>query len=197
MYTAFSPCMARHRRTLRLRVETSVEAYWPPLTPEHGFPSLCFWPGHRALPLCPLPENRGAAGILPYTSFLQRSGKRQGRGGPRRCYIAMSLRWHYPHQVKGSERSLPLSPRAPLFSTEYYCIFAKDCQEGLQRPGKERMIFSLKKRGVRWRGLRGGRKVSTLNLIWIMPTEGNSVLCAAGCPTSGVCGFFVFWRSEL
>ena len=163
MYTAFSPCMARHRRTLRLWVETSVEACWPPLTPEHGFPSLCGWPGHRALPLCPLPEDRGAAAILPYTSFLQRSGKRQDPVGLAVFYIAMSLRWHYPHQVKGSERSLPLSPWAPLFSAEYYCIFAKDCQEGLQRRGKERMIFSLKKRGVRWRGLRGGCKVSTLD----------------------------------
>ena len=65
--------------------------------------------------------------------------------GPRRFCIAMSLRWHYPHQVKGSERLLPLSPKAPLFSAKYYCIFAKDCQEGLQRAGKERMILSSKK----------------------------------------------------
>ena len=31
----------------------SVEARWPPLTPEHGFPSLHIWPGRRALPLRP------------------------------------------------------------------------------------------------------------------------------------------------
>ena len=151
MYTAFSPCMARHRRTLRLWVETSVEACWPPLTPEHGFPSLCFWPGHRALPLCPLPVVPGAPDVVfadahPFRLKVKNSGRLRGCP-PCRMLIHNFLRWHYPHQVKGSERLLPLSRSAPLFSAEYYCIFAKDCQEGLQRPGKERMIFSLKKTG--------------------------------------------------
>ena len=92
----------------------------------------------------------------PFRLKVKNSGRLRGCP-PCRMLIHNFLRWHYPHQVKGSEHSLPLSPRAPLFSAEYYCIFAKDCQEGLQRPGKERMIFSLKKRGVRWRGLRGSQ----------------------------------------
>ena len=41
----------------------SVEAYWPPLTPEHGFPSLPILlsrHGRRALPLRPSPFFRRA-----------------------------------------------------------------------------------------------------------------------------------------
>ena len=60
-------------------VETSVEAHWPPLTPEHGFPSLRFRPGHRALPLCPLPVPRGAGLLSRNTSFPVKVRRRMGR----------------------------------------------------------------------------------------------------------------------
>ena len=59
----------------------SVEASWPPLTPEHGFPSLLVWPGPRALPLGPLPVFRGAAILsahTPFTKELKTAGTRMG-----------------------------------------------------------------------------------------------------------------------
>ena len=42
--TAFSPCMARCWRNICSPPGGPVEACWPPLTPEHGFPSLFFGP---------------------------------------------------------------------------------------------------------------------------------------------------------
>ena len=146
MYTAFSPCMARHRRTLRLWVETSVEACWPPLTPEHGFPSLCFWPGHRALPLCPLPENRGAAGFLPYTSFLQRSGKRQGhRASPflHRDVPTVAL-------PTSGQRVGAFAPSQPVDSPVFRRIllhFRQRLSRGLAKAGKGAYDIFIEKTG--------------------------------------------------
>ena len=56
MHSDASPKMVR--LSSESGFEGSVEAYWPPLTPEHGFPSLCDT-RPRALPLGPPRPNRG------------------------------------------------------------------------------------------------------------------------------------------
>ena len=98
----------------------SVEAYWPPLTPEHGFPSLHFWPGHRALPLCPLPAlSRGAAVFSSHVLSKRSVSGQTKTGRPNLGRPAMQsydpydfLRWHYPHQVRGSRRQASSQPAA-------------------------------------------------------------------------------------
>ena len=74
-----SPCRARHGRIhLRLR-RNAVEAHWPPLTPEHGFPSLLGRPGPRRSPSA---RSRMAQGrrktVFSPRSFLKGSGKNGG-----------------------------------------------------------------------------------------------------------------------
>ena len=124
--------MARHRRTtFRLR-RSSVEAHWPPLTPEHGFPSLLGRPGPRALPLGPLPENRGAGNVLSlHTPFVKRVKKRRGpRWAARRVRSDDDfLRWHYPHQVEGRSGCFLSAKTAPLcFYDAYYGTGGRACQ---------------------------------------------------------------------
>ena len=168
---ASPPCMARHRRThFRLR-RSSVEAHWPPLTPEHGFPSLLGRPGPRALPLGPLPENRGAGNVLSlHAPFVKRVKKRRGpRWAARRVRSDDDfLRWHYPHQVEGRSRRFLSAITAPL----YFSALLWHQRQGLSRPRfsknvekdrgsplqcgkKRRMIETSEQRGVRIAGLRG------------------------------------------
>ncbi len=106
--TAFSPCRARCGASPR---ENSVETYWSPLTPEHGFPSLSVWPGHRALPLCPFPALAGLPVSLRQAPLSQKSIRIGGfpHGVSTVQVLCDSLRWHYPHQVKGRSAALPLS----------------------------------------------------------------------------------------
>ena len=79
--TASSPLALVRRRCCTMHGR-SVETYWSPLTPEHGFPSLSFRPGHRALPLCPLPPKRDAH-FLSHLSFQERNtGSFQKRNLP-------------------------------------------------------------------------------------------------------------------
>ena len=64
--------------------EKAVEACWPPLTPEHGFPSL-YKPKAQGAP--PLPAAVPPAGI--FTSFPQKSTKKSGdtpNGASRKKY---------------------------------------------------------------------------------------------------------------
>ena len=94
-------------------VETSVEAFWPPLTPEHGFPSLRFRPGHRALPLCPLPVSRGAGILSRNTSFLVKTQSPAAKK-TRATRPAAKLRCHFlyrhcPYQVRRVEAGRFLS----------------------------------------------------------------------------------------
>ena len=99
----------------------SVEAFWPPLTPEHGFPSLFCRPGPRALPLSPLPVVPGAPDVVfadahPFRLKVKNSGRLRGCP-PCRMLIHNFLRWHYPHQVKGQDLAGLLSARegSPVF----------------------------------------------------------------------------------
>lgn len=122
---ASPPCMARHRRThFRLR-RSSVEAHWPPLTPEHGFPSL----NHKA-PGAP-PQLRAQC-LFSFLSpkAAQRAGPDmiQKSRGPTRSpckkdrtkQLKVFLRWHGPHQVLRVEAALPLSQKgSPDFVTHH------------------------------------------------------------------------------
>ena len=75
-----------------------------------------------------------------------------------------SLRWHYPHQVKGSKHLRPLSPRAPL---SFALLWHRNT--GLSRPffGKTGLdkrktaAYTVPRKGVLGRGLRGGCIPST------------------------------------
>ena len=64
------PLAAQGQRAKLARCGKSVEAPWPPLTPEHGFPSLFFRPGPRALPLGPLPGVPGRRCSCPPMHIL-------------------------------------------------------------------------------------------------------------------------------
>ena len=107
----------------------------------------CLWPGHRALPLCPLPAGPGRRygfSLLPVKRVKKTADT---HGYPPSKLPMNSLRWHYPHQVKGSKRLLPLSPRAPL---SFALLWHRNT--GLSRPffsamgltsGKRRHILCL------------------------------------------------------
>ena len=85
----------------------SVETYWSPLTPEHGFPSLTVCATrHKALPFCRAALQR--ADPLWSSTSPNNERKRTCRRA-RPLFQHLSLRWHYPNQVNGSERSSSLS----------------------------------------------------------------------------------------
>jgi len=81
------------RSPLRL-LEKSVEACWPPLTPEHGFPSLR-WHRAQGAPPLPAPGFPGRPhGLSADTSFLTSKfsmiiKKQRGPG----CGSAVQHRW--------------------------------------------------------------------------------------------------------
>ena len=123
----------------------------------------CLWPGHRALPLCPLPAGPGCRMVSH--SFRSKALKKQAPW--RACHLGSlddSLRWHGPHQVKGSKRLLPLSPGAPL---SFALLWHRNT--GLSRPffGKTGLdkrktaAYTVPRKGVLGRGLRGGCIPST------------------------------------
>jgi hypothetical protein len=83
-----------------------------------------FWPGHRALPLCPAPAYK-SPGRPRYPSHpFQEVSDYNKRGHPNwvapyRMQLHGSLRWHYPHQVGGSKRlasSQPAAASSPVFA---------------------------------------------------------------------------------
>ena len=123
----------------------------------------CLWPGHRELPLCPLPAGPGCRMVSH--SFRSKALKKQAPW--RACHLGSrddSLRWHGPHQVKGSKRLLPLSPGAPL---SFALLWHRNT--GLSRPffGKTGLdkrktaAYTVPRKGVLGRGLRGGCIPST------------------------------------
>ena len=86
------------RFPLRIPVWKSVDAYWHPLTPEHGFPSLNSYKAQGA------PPRPAAIRRIPF--LLSRSVLKQKTGDtsadiPCKNSSHDFLRRHYPHQVKG------------------------------------------------------------------------------------------------
>jgi len=81
-----------------LCTEKAVEACWPPLTPEHGFPSL-YKPGPGRSPSA----RRGTAREGGFTSFPDKETKNREAPyavPPEKSTISHDfLRRHYPHQV--------------------------------------------------------------------------------------------------
>ena len=106
------------------------------------------------------------AGVTSSThSFRSKALKKQAPW--RACHLGSrddSLRWHGPHQVKGSKRLLPLSPGAPL---SFALLWHRNT--GLSRPffGKTGLdkrktaAYTVPRKGVLGRGLRGGCIPST------------------------------------
>ena len=110
----------------------SVEAHWLPLTPEHGFPSRTLQ-RPRALP--PRPADSDGLSLPFSQNFKNKS--RVPMGSPaKKDGIESFLRWHNPHQVKGSKRCASSQPdlRLPCSYHVWYtfapglssaaCIFA-------------------------------------------------------------------------
>ena len=114
----------------------SVGAYWPPLTPEHGFPSLLYAARAQGAPPLPAPGQAGAPMCL-LTLPSERIKNRVPGGHPVWSRPALTLRWHDPHQVKGRSAQLPLSPlpQAPLSLQLYYGPGGPVCQEKFSDPG--------------------------------------------------------------
>ena len=106
-------------------LETSVEAFWPPLTPEHGFPSL---PGpRRAGPRVlsgpdpgrsPSARSRWSGTPVCALSLLREEFSKKQDGPPKR-EPPSKVPYRLPTAAlsasgKGSKRPLPLSLSAPL-----------------------------------------------------------------------------------
>ena len=110
-------------------------------------PIAVFGPGTGRSPSVRSRLGRDAGMVSP--SFRSKELKNSGyplRHPPSKPCMD-SLRWHYPHQVKGSKRLLPLSPRAPL---SFALLWHRNT--GLSRPffsamgltsGKRRHILCL------------------------------------------------------
>ena len=98
------------------------------------------WPGHRALPLCPLPGDRGA-GMLSLTHILSKENKKQrAPGGACREVVFVILPTvALPTSGQRVEAALPLSLSAPLFSP-LLCHLDKSLSRGLKTAKKRRMI---------------------------------------------------------
>ena len=111
------------RQSIRRRGR-SVETCWSPLTPEHGFPSLFFGPDPGRSPSIRSRRTRGAARFsLPP---LQKETRRAPEMPP--CRLRSdSLRWHYPHQVKGRRFIFLSAVKLPCICL-YYCTEKKLCQ---------------------------------------------------------------------
>ena len=85
----------------------SVGAYWPPLTPEHGFPSQLFQGSGRS------PSARSR----PLRRLAATKNRRHHSGAScKKSFSYDFLRRHYPHQVKGRSLVTSSQPasRAPL-----------------------------------------------------------------------------------
>ena len=93
--------------------KNAVDAYWHPLTPEHGFPSLLYKP--RALPLSP-----PWFATEPISSFpeKQKQEKPVAVTSLKKSNSLDFLRRHYSHQVLGSKlpaSSQPVQTSSPVF----------------------------------------------------------------------------------
>ena len=142
-------------RTILRPCGRSVEAHWPPLTPEHGFPSLSL-PRTQGAPPLSVPGWPGRPSDSPPLS--QRSQKQRApMGACRQSPCMNSLRWHYPHQVKGRSSASSQPVGSPVFAP----IMAR-CEKVVKGACKRRWMGvqfqKIKNRGVRCRGLRGDRK---------------------------------------
>lgn len=109
----------RQRPFLRKKIETpcggdrrkSVDACWHPLTPEHGFPSLCVLDSRRSPSArCEFhgPLSSGSAAKIRADRAIwslpwQKNRRHQNLVPPAMIRFDDFLRRHYPHQVKGSK----------------------------------------------------------------------------------------------
>ena len=92
---------------LRITVWKAVDAYWHPLTPEHGFPSQSFQGSGRS------PSARSR----PLRRLAATKNRRHHSGAScKKSFSYDFLRRHYPHQVKGRSLVTSSQPasRAPL-----------------------------------------------------------------------------------
>ena len=124
----------------------------------------CLWPGHRALPLCPLPAGPGRRygfSLLPFKRVKKNSGY---RWAPTVKALYELPPVALPTSGKGSKQLLPLSPQAPL---SFALLWHRNT--GLSRPffGKTGLdkrktaAYTVPRKGVLGRGLRGGCIPST------------------------------------
>ena len=126
----------------------------------------CWSAGTQGAPPLPVPGGPGRRYVFSHALLsLKRVKKEQAPVGACRSGSRDdSLRWHGPHQVKGSKRLLPLSPGAPLsFALLWHrntglsrLFFGKT---GLDK--RETAAYTVPRKGVLGRGLRGGCIPST------------------------------------
>ena len=126
----------------------------------------CLWPGHRALPLCPLPAGPGRRyGFFHALLSFKRVKKTADTPGAPTVKVPYELPpVALPTSGKGSKQLLPLSPQAPL---SFALLWHRST--GLSRPffGKTGLdkrktaAYTVPRKGVLGRGLRGGCIPST------------------------------------
>lgn len=121
--------------------KSSVEACWPPLTPEHGFPSLQMLSGPNAgrspSVRSQIPGRRLILSRLLPEGFLQKARRPANTRTAVKSPSIDSLRRHYPRQVKGSKRLLPLSLPAPLLFWLQDIIAGRICQASFSARQKQ------------------------------------------------------------
>ena len=142
------------------RGKRPVGAYWPPLTPEHGFPSLHGGPDAGRSPSVRSRQGRGAGFFPDALPFIQRIKKAADAGTSAAFGLgdipaaALSASGQRVETDVSSQRMAPLS---------FAVIMAPGGKfvKGLAKPKKQ--VYNQEvQRGVRWRGLRGGCKAPTL-----------------------------------
>lgn len=120
------------RRDRRLLYGSSVDAYWHPLTPEHGFPSLLLSAPKRDISVRKALPSRTPEGYREpfFTSFQKNTTKNESRPTGQlsvKGFFKRSLRWHYPNQVRSkvtpSSQPVVQAPARLIVILQYTPLF--------------------------------------------------------------------------
>ena len=141
----------------------SVEAHWPPLTPEHGFPSLSLARAQGAPPL----SAPGWAGTPVW--FLPPSGQKCQKNSGYPWVSTVKVPYELPpvalptsgKRVEAFASSQPAGSPVfcPIMAPEHRAVKAVFQRDGLDK--RKAAAYTVPRKGVLGRGLRGGCIPST------------------------------------
>ena len=141
----------------------SVEAHWPPLTPEHGFPSLSLARTQGAPPL----SAPGWAGTPVW--FLPPSGQKSQKNSGYPWVSTVKALYELPpvalptsgKRVEAFASSQPAGSPVfcPIMAPEHRAVKAVFQRDGLDK--RKAAAYTVPRKGVLGRGLRGGCIPST------------------------------------
>ena len=141
----------------------AVEAHWPPLTPEHGFPSLSLARTQGAPPL----SAPGWAGTPVW--FLPPSGQKSQKNSGYPWVSTVKVPYELPpvalptsgKRVEAFASSQPAGSPVfcPIMAPEHRAVKAVFQRDGLDK--RKAAAYTVPRKGVLGRGLRGGCIPST------------------------------------